>query len=164
MLHLFTGLAIHEQRLDVHGRNRQNVLAVRQSESRMLWNQIRELATEMKGRWSKASKLGKGARYIVNHFDKLTAYLDDPHLEPTNNLRERMLRTEKLIESSSMFRRSLEGRFALDIIRTILQTGVAAGAPLHEYIVSVLRSDPDEVASHPERFTPRGWLARQGSE
>ncbi|MFH2006532.1 MAG: hypothetical protein ABI333_08110, partial [bacterium] len=34
MLHLFKGLAIHEQRLDVHGRNRQNVLAVRQSESR----------------------------------------------------------------------------------------------------------------------------------
>ena len=28
-----------------------------------------------------------------------------------------------------MFRRTLEGRFALDVVRTILQTAVAAGAP-----------------------------------
>lgn len=33
MLHLFQGLAIHEDRLDVHGRNRENVLAVRQGGS-----------------------------------------------------------------------------------------------------------------------------------
>jgi hypothetical protein len=87
MLHLFKGLAIHEQRLDVHGRNRQNVLAVRQADSRRLWVQIRELATKLEAKWSKATKLGAGARYILKHYDKLTAYLDDPHLEATNNLR-----------------------------------------------------------------------------
>ncbi len=162
MLHLFKGLAIHEQRLDVHGRNRQNVLAVRQADSRRLWEQIRELATKLEAKWSKATKLGAGARYILKHYDKLTAYLDDPHLEATNNLRERMLRTEKLIESSSMFRRSLEGRFALDVIRTVMQTAVAAGVPVHEYLVSVLRADADEIATHPERFTPHAW-ATDGS-
>jgi len=159
MLHLFKGLAIHEQRLDVHGRNRQNVLAVRQAESRALWVQIQELATKMKAKWSKATKLGAGARYILKHYDKLTAYLDDPHLEATNNLRERMLRTEKLIEGSSMFRRSLEGRFALDVVRTVMQTAVAAGVPVHEYLESVLRADAEEIATHPERFTPRAWAA-----
>ena len=77
---------------------------------------------------------------------------------------------EKLIEGSSMFRRSLEGRFVLDVVRTVLQTAVAAGVPVHEYIVSVLRSNPDEVAAHPERFTPRAWatantkLASQAGE
>jgi hypothetical protein len=70
-----------------------------------------------------------------------------------------MLRTEKLIEGSSMFRRSLEGRFALDVIRTVMQTAVAAGVPVHEYLVSVLRADSEEIASHPKRFTPRGWAA-----
>jgi hypothetical protein len=160
ILHQFTGIAIHEERLDVHGRNRHNVQAVRQAESRRAWQQIREVATKLQSRWSKASKLGAGARYIIKHYDKLTAYLDDPRLEPTNNLRERMLRTEKLIENSSMFRRSLEGRFVLDIIRTVLQTAVAARVPIHEYLVSVLKTDPEEVASHPERFTPRAWAAR----
>lgn len=164
ILHLFTGLAMYEERLDAHGRNWQNVLAIRQHDSRKLWEQIREVAVKLESRWSKESKLGAGARYIIKHYDKLTAYLDDPRLQPTNNLQERMLRTEKLIENSSTFRKSLEGRFVLDIIRTILQTAVAAGVPVHEYLVSVLRSDPNEIAEHPERFTPRAWAAQKTSE
>jgi hypothetical protein len=159
MLHLFLGLAIDERRLDVHGRNRENVAAVRGNESRETWNEILELATVMTEKWSPATKLGTGARYIIRNFDKLTAYLDDPRLEYTNNLRERMLRTEKLIEGSSMFRRSLEGRFVLDVVRTVLQTAVAAGVPVHEYLVSVLRTSPDEVEKDPKLFTPRNWAA-----
>lgn len=154
MLHLFLGLAIHEQRLDVHGRNRENVLAVRGNDSREVWEQILELAKDMEQKWPPATNLGTGARYIIKHFDKLTAYLSDPHLEPTNNLRERMLRMEKLLESSSMFRQTLEGRFALDVVRTILQTAVAAGVPVFEYLLDVLRAPRDEVAENPERFTP----------
>jgi len=161
MLHLFTGLAMHEQLLDEQGRNRKNVLAVRRVDSRRLWVDIKELATKMKAKWSKGTKLGTGARYILKHYDKLTAYLDDPRLQPTNNLQERMLRTEKLIESSSMFRLSLEGRFVLDIIRTILQTAVAARVPAHDYLVDVLRADADEIEQHPERFTPHAWRAHQ---
>ena len=157
MLHLFLGLAIHEQQLDVFGRNRDNVLAVRGNDSRRLWNDILELAKKIEAKWSKATKLGTAARYIINHFDALTAYLNDPHLEPTNNLRERMLRLEKLIEGSSMFRHSLEGRFVLDVVRTILQTAVAAGIPVHEYLVSVMRTTDDDIRMQPERFTPRAW-------
>jgi hypothetical protein len=157
MLHLFTGIAMHEQLLDEHGRNRENVLAVRKVDSRELWEEIKELATTMQAKWSKGTKLGTAARYILNHYDKLTAYLDDPRLQPTNNQQERMLRTEKLIEGSSMFRLSLEGRFVLDIIRTILQTAVAARIPVHDYLVDVLRADPDEIEKHPERFTPHAW-------
>ena len=160
MLHLFLGLAIHEQRLDIRGRNRENVLAVRGDASRELWNDILELANDMTEVWSKSTTIGTAARYIIKHFKALTAYLDDPRLEPTNNLRERMLRTEKLIEGSSMFRRSLEGRFVLDVVRTILQTAVAAGVPVREYLVSVLRANEDEIAKEPSRFTPRAWAAR----
>ena len=40
-----------------------------------------------------------------------------------------------------------------------MQTAVAAGVPVHEYLESVLRADAEEVASHPERFTPRAWVA-----
>jgi len=72
-----------------------------------------------------------------------------------------MLRTEKLIEGSSMFRRSLEGRFVLDVVRTILQTAVAAGVPVHAYLESVLRADADDVAKYPERFTPRAWATER---
>lgn len=159
MLTLFQGLAIHEQRLDAHGRNRENVLAVRNNESRQIWNDILKLAQKIADVWSKGTKLGIGARYIIKHFEVLTAYLDDPRIEASNNLRERMLRMEKLIEGSAMFRRSLEGRFALDVVRSVLQTAVAAGVPVHEYLVSVLRTSHEQLAKHPDRFTPRAWAA-----
>jgi hypothetical protein len=159
MVTLFQGLAIDEQRLDVHGRNHENVLAVRGNESRQTWNDIHKLAKKIADVWSKGTKLGTAARYIIKHFEELTAYLDDPRLEATNNLRERMLRMEKLIEGSSMFRRSLEGRFVLDVVRSVLQTAVAAGVPVHQYLVSVLRTSHDEIAKHPDRFTPRAWAA-----
>lgn len=37
-----------------------------------------------------------------------------------------MLRMEKIIESNSLFRKTLKGRFSLDIMRSMLQTAVAA--------------------------------------
>jgi hypothetical protein len=157
MLHLFTGLAIHEDVLNHVGRNRENVLAVRGNDSRKLWGDILEFGKHMSEIWSKGTKLGTGARYIVNHIDALTAYLDDPRLDAWNNQRERLLRTEKLIEASSLFRRSLEGRFVLDVVRTVTQTAVAADVPVHEYVVWVLRASEEEVAAHPDRFTPHAW-------
>jgi hypothetical protein len=159
MLHMFKGLFIHEHGLNVFGRNEQNVRAVRGVDSRAQWQEIKELAEEMSTRWSRETKLGEGARYITRHFDQLTAYLDDPRLELTNNFSERMLRLEKLIEASSLFRTSLEGRFALDIMRSVLQTAVAAHAPLQDYVLAVLRASPDEVAAEPARFAPRQWAA-----
>jgi hypothetical protein len=159
MLHMFKGLFIHEHGLNVFGRNEQNVRAVRDVDSRAQWQEIRELAEDMSRFWSRETKLGEGARYITRNFAKLTAYLDDPRLDLTNNFSERMLRLEKLIEASSLFRTSLEGRFALDIMRSVLQTAVAARAPLQEYILSVLRTPPAIVAAAPGLFTPREWAA-----
>jgi hypothetical protein len=159
MLHMFKGLFIHEHGLNLFGRNQQNVLAVRGVDSRAQWQDIKELAEEISTRWSRETKLGEAARYITRHFDKLTAYLDDPRLELTNNFSERMLRLEKLIEASSLFRTTLEGRFALDIMRSVLQTAVAAHAPLQEYILGVLRAPPDDVAAAPALYTPREWVA-----
>jgi hypothetical protein len=159
MLHMFKGLFINEHGLNLFGRNEQNVRAVRGVDSRAQWQEIKELAEDMSTHWSRETKLGEGARYITRNFAKLTAYLDDPRLELTNNFSERMLRLEKLIEASSLFRTSLEGRFALDIMRTVLQTAVAARAPLQEYILSVLRTPPADVAAAPGLFTPLEWAA-----
>lgn len=160
MLHLFTGIAMHEKLLDEFGRNAENVTAVRNEQSRTLWDDIKRLATKMAKKWPSSTKLGRACRYIINNFSKLTAYLGNPLLDATNNLRERMLRTEKLIEKSALFRRSLEGRFVLDIIRTITQTAVAADVPVRDYIEFVLRADPAEVSKNPELFTPYAFRVR----
>ena len=160
MLALFGMLAVHEDALDRHGRNRENSLAVRGTDSRKIWNRIKRACTTIAERWTKATPLGAAARYVLKHFDRLTAYLDNPRLEPTNNLRERLLRPEKLIEKSAMFRKSIEGRAVLDILRTILQTAVAAGVPPHAYLVDVLKASPADIEAHPEHYTPAAWAKR----
>ena len=157
MLHYFKGLFIYELCLDTDGRNRERVLAVRGVDGLKMWETIKDLAETMKEKWSQKTKLGDAANYILKNYDKLTTYLKDPRLELSNNFSERMLRMEKIIESSSLFRKTLEGRFSLDIMRSVLQTAVAAGAPLQEYLHFVLRTDPKEVAAHPEKFTPLAY-------
>jgi hypothetical protein len=161
MLHHFKGLFIYEQCLNAEGRNEQNTRAVRDIDSRELWERIKEDAELTTVRWSKETKLGKGARYILRHFDKLTAYLDDPRLEPSTNFVERMLRMENLIEASSMFRVSLEGRFALDILRSIAQTTIAANLSLSDYLLDIFRAAPEDVEADPAAFTPLSY-ARNG--
>jgi hypothetical protein len=153
MLHFFKGLYIYEKGLDLYGRNEANVLAVRGVDGRRLWEEIKDLATIMTQKWSKATKLGGAAHYILRHYKKLTAYLDNPRISISNDFSERMLRMEKLIEASALFRNSLEGRFALDINRSILQTAIAAQAPLQDYVTHVLRASPAEIAANPEKFT-----------
>ena len=76
----------------------------------------------MEKKWSKQTKLGQVARYILKHFKELTAYLDNPMISISSDFSVRMLRMEKLIQANALFRKSLEGRYALDIMRTIFQT------------------------------------------
>jgi hypothetical protein len=153
MLHFFKGLYIYEKGLDLYGRNDANVRAVRGVDSRQMWEDIKDLAILITQKWSKSSKIGAAAHYILRHFAKLTAYLECPIINISNDFSERMLRMENLIEANALFRNSLEGRFALDINRSSLQTAIAAHAPLQDYIAFVLRASPEEVEANPQAFT-----------
>ena len=75
-------------------------------------------------------------------------------MPPTNNFSGRMLRPEKLIARNSLFRQSLDGRCALDIMRTVLQTAVAAEVDLAGYLIWVMKMPRDAVAADPAAFTP----------
>ncbi|MBC7531260.1 MAG: transposase [Oligoflexus sp.] len=147
-MHYFKGLYIYEKALDLNGRNALNVRTVRHVDSRQMWEDIRCLATITLQKSSKATKLGAAAFYILRHFAKLTAYLDNTIISISNNFSERMLRMENLIEANALFRNSLEARFALDINRSILQTAIAAGATLQDYLNFILRASPAEVSAH----------------
>jgi len=157
MLHYFKGLYIYERGLDLFGRNDTNVRAVRGVDGRQMWEYIKEHAEIMMKRWSRATSLGDAVRYIIRHYDKLTAYLDNPIISISNDFSERMLRMEKLIQANALFRNSLEGRFALDINRSILQTAIAARVPMQDYMTHVLRADPKDVVARPHEFTPLAY-------
>lgn len=162
ILHSFKGLAIFEGALDIVGRNHDNTLAVREADERQAWEAIRHGAELVTKRWARDTPLGDGARYILRHYDKLTYYLTDHRLMASNNFSERMLRLEKQIEDSALFRQTLEGRFALDIMRTVLQTAIASGVNLEAYLSWVMRMPPEVVRASPADFTPLAF-ARHGA-
>jgi hypothetical protein len=164
MLHYFKGLYIYEQCLDLTGRNDTNVRAVRCTDNRQLWVDIQDLASLTADKWSAKTKLGVASRYILRHYKKQTAYLDNSMIAISNDFSERMLRLEKLIQAKALFRKSLEGRFVLEIIRTILQTTVAAKAPLFEYLVFVMKTSQEKIEANPEAYTPLAYAQSKKKE
>lgn len=153
ILHSFKGLYLDEKELELNGRNETNIRAVRDIDSRDTWEDIKNVARIITLKWSKSTKLGAAAHYILRHYEKLTAYLNNPVISISNDFSERMLRMEKLIQANALFRNSIEGRFALDINRSSLQTAIAAQVPLQEYVNYVLRASPADVAANPAAYT-----------
>lgn len=160
MLSQFGGIYAHEEALTRTGRNFTNTQAVRQGCSRPIWEQMRRDAEEMKRKFSSSTQLGEAARYLLNNYETLTAYLDDPRLPLTNDMSERLLRPEKQIQAVALFRNSLEGRFALDVIRSLIQTSVAAKTNAASYLSWLLQNDPADVEHAPRQYTPLAYLAR----
>ena len=103
--------------------------------------------------WPKTSELYLACQYIVNHYEKLTRYLDDPRLPSNNNLSERVLRWDKIMQDSSKFRMTEAGRLHVDILRTIVHTCSAAGVELKDYLLFVFKNRAG-IETDPGKYTP----------
>jgi len=150
----FRIIYFYEKQLDAYGRNTENVTGIRQ-ESLRFWEDILEYCKKLvnSGKWrSSSSPLLEAANYVIKNYPKLTAYINHPQVPLSNDLSERMLRMEKIIQANSLFRTSLEGRFALDICRTIVQTAMAANVDVKEYLIDTLKQK--DLETHPELYTP----------
>jgi hypothetical protein len=157
IVHHFDMLFHYESMIDTYGRNKENTLLVRQNHSAPVWDYIVDSCHEITKKWSKKTALGDAANYVLRHKEALTLYLSNPKVTLHNNFSERLLRLEKLILKNSLFRKSIKGRTALDICRTIVQTAIAAGADPKEYLEWVLRFDASEVSRRPQDFTPYAY-------
>lgn len=115
-------------------------------------------------KWKSKTPLGGAIRYIIKHIKPLTYPTDDPWVDSTNNLAERALRTENLARKNSLFSKSLTGRTATDILRTVFMTCQAQGISPKAYLLWVLKKRPEDLQESPERFTPQAFLASQHSD
>jgi hypothetical protein len=149
-----------EDHIDELGRTKQRILRYRQRYSRKVWAAIlKRCQSVMRGEavygyhWPKTSDLYLACQYIVKHFAELTRYLDDPRLPTNNNLSERVLRWEKIMEDSSKFRMTEEGRLQVDVLRTIVHTCSAAQVEIKDYLLFVFKNR-NAIALNPRSFTP----------
>lgn len=169
MLKGFLTLSQIESKIDALGRTRENVLKLRGRYGRLVWQALRNRciaattghipgpATYPRGItpniWPPNTELNRAAMYVINHLEELTLYLKHPELEYTNNARERALRIEKCMLSSSKFRKTKRGRVTLDILRTINATCTAAGVDLTDYL-RFFFMNADKFHDRPENLTP----------
>lgn len=167
MLSAFLVLEQIEDRIDDLGRNRGRILRYRGRYSRKVWAAIlKRCEAVMRGEtvyghfWPKTSELYIACQYIVNHYKKLTRYLDDPRLPSNNNLSERVLRWDKIMQDGSKFRLTEAGRLHVDILRTIVHTCSAARVDLRNYLLFVFKNRA-AIAIDPEQFTPYAYALKQ---
>jgi hypothetical protein len=169
MLRGFLALSQIETRIDNRGRTKATVLKLRGRYARWVWQALHNRCVavttgEIPGRatyrkdcgpdiWPPGTDLHRAAMYVINHFEELTRYLDNPYLHYTNNGSERALRIEKCMLSGSKFRKTRNGRAVLDVLRTINATCTAAKVDLTAYIRYVFAHLP-ELRDNPKNFTP----------
>ena len=133
---------------------------LRRDTSMNFWNDLKELSEEILTKWSPSTALGEAANYILGNYEALTLYCRDTRLPVSNDLSERLLRYEKLMDRSSFGRETVEGRARYDIIRSFWQSCVSAGVDPTYALLDVLLTDSSEVEASAERYTPQSIAKR----
>lgn len=128
--------------------------------SMSFWNDLKTICEGLLEKWSPATALGEGIRYVISNFEQLTMYCRDIRLPISNDLSERLLRFEKLMDRSSFGRETIEGRARYDIIRSFYQSSLFAGVDPAFALLDVLITPAEQVSASPEKFTPLAIAAR----
>jgi hypothetical protein len=173
MLELFALLTAAEKNIFATERPGSEVVRLRQTLEKPIWDEIKRLAESVMDAerrkstvnilhrlWPKKAPLYKGCRYIVKNFPELTAYLDDARLEYSNNRSERLLRGEKILLVSAKFRWSEVGRVSLDILRSLVMTAKAAEVSPRAYFTWVLAQPEKDIKQNPQNYTPFAYRTR----
>jgi transposase len=108
------------------------------------------------------SGLGKAISYLMNHWPKLTLFLDQPGAPLDNNIVERALKKAILNRKNALFYKTLNGAGVGDLYMSLIHTCEWNGVNPFHYLTELLRY-AEELKSHPSEWMPwnyRDTLAR----
>ena len=98
---------------------------------------IRAEAERIAAIYPSSHQLGDGAKYIIDYWEWLTRFLDDPDLPPDNNAAENALRINALIRKNSLFVGSLDAGHRDAIALTIVHSCRLLGLDPADYLNQV---------------------------
>ncbi len=84
------------------------------------------------------SALDKAKNYLLNHWKEFTTYLEDGHIEMTNNISERAIKPFVIARKNFLFNVTTEGASSSAIIFSLQQTARANLLDSEKYISKVL--------------------------
>jgi transposase len=108
------------------------------------------------------SGLGKAISYLLNHWPKLTLFLQQPGAPLDNNIVERALKKAILNRKNALFYRTLNGAGVGDLFMSLIHTCELNGTDPFDYLTELQRH-ARELAANPSAWMPwdyRETLAR----
>jgi len=104
------------------------------------------------------SGLGKAISYLLNHWKKLTLFLEQPGAPIDNNVVERALKKAILNRRNALFYKTLNGAGVGDLFMSLIHTCELNGANPFEYLTELQRHSAD-LSVHPAEWMP--WNYRE---
>jgi hypothetical protein len=104
------------------------------------------------------SGLGKAISYVLNHWPKLTLFLQQPGAPLDNNIVERALKKAILNRKNALFYRTLNGAGVGDLFMSLIHTCELNGTNPFDYLTELQRH-ARELAANPSAWMP--WNYRE---
>jgi transposase len=158
-------IAAYKQLYEIEAKARDGTaearLAIRQAESKQVWDELCAWCETYQPREPPSSKLGEAIRYFANHKAALGRFLEDGAIPPDNGIVERLHVRAALTRKNFLFAGSDAGGERAAIAFTILGCCRLAGVDPVAYLTDVLprlarRIRVAEVAA----LMPARWRAR----
>jgi hypothetical protein len=99
------------------------------------------------------SGLGKAISYLLNHWPKLTLFLQQPGAPLDNNIAERTLKKAILNRKNALFYKTLNGAGVGDLFMSLIHTCELNGTNPFQYLIELQRH-ADELRQHPSEWMP----------
>src|SRR5260370_24157666 len=112
--------------------------------------QLAERKTEL------ISGLGKAISYVLNHWTKLTVFLQQPGAPLDNNIVERALKKAILNRKNALFYKSLNGAWVGDLFMSLIHTCELNGANPFDYLTELQRH-AGKLPRNSSEWMPRNY-------
>jgi len=134
----------------------------RQRDSRPLIERVHRMISDLAGRATPKSPLGKAVAYAVNQWPTLVVFLDDPRVPLSNAHVERQQRRTAIGRRNFLFAGSDDAARRFAILHTLILNCDLVGAPPFEYLRDIFRRLADDwPAARIRELLPAAWLADQ---
>jgi transposase len=131
-----------EKRLRKEKLSDDEFLARRKREVEPIFEAIRLWILKNKDIVSPTSLVGKGIHYMVERWDKLIKYIDCPHLTPSTNKVEGIIRTVVIGRKNYLFFGSPRGAYAGMTFYSLIETARANGLEPYKYLKYIFTKLP----------------------
>lgn len=99
------------------------------------------------------SGLGEAISYALDHWDKLTRFLEVPGAPLDNNIVERALKKAIIHRNNSLFFKTQNGAHVGDIFMSLIYTCQLQGVDPFDYLTELQRHS-EELAANPKEWMP----------